>query len=183
MKKTLLALATVIVASNAAHADFQSFMQQPEQPYIGLDYQYAQIDTDPSVQLGSVLVRAGTHLSPYLGVEAQYSYGITDDDYVLTDASTGTSQKRTLKNRGSYGLYLRPKLSLNDQVTVYALVGANYADYQSESSSGQVNTYGTSFSGGVGVTVMSSRHVGFGAEVMSYDSDIFALNLGVRYKF
>ena len=181
MKKTLLALATVIIASNAAHADFQSFMQQPEQPYIGLDYQYAEVDTNPSVNLGSVLVRAGTDVSKYLGVEAQYSYGVSDDKVVVN--IDGTPQERTLKNRGSYGLYLRPKLSLNDQVTVYALVGANYADYQSESSSGQVNTYGTSFSGGVGVTVMSSRHVGFGAEVMSYDSDIFALNLGVRYKF
>lgn len=181
MKKTLLALATVIIASNAAHADFQSFMQQPEQPYIGLDYQYAEVDTNPSVNLGSVLVRAGTDVSKYLGVEAQYSYGVSDDKVVVNIG--GTPQERTLKNRGSYGLYLRPKLSLNDQVTVYALVGANYADYQSESSSGQVNTYGTSFSGGVGVTVMSSRHVGFGAEVMSYDSDIFALNLGVRYKF
>lgn len=183
MKKTLLALATVVVASNAAHADFQSFMQQPEQPYIGLDYQYAEIDTDPSVQIGSVLVRAGTHLSPYLGVEAQYSYGVTDDEYVLTDATTGISEKRTLKNRGSYGLYLKPKMALNDQITAYALIGANYADYESEGNGSRANAYGTAFSAGVGVTAMTSQHVGFGAEIMSYDSDIFAVNLGVRYKF
>lgn len=183
MKKTLLALATVVIASNAAHADFQSFMQQPEQPYIGLDYQYAEVDTDPSVKIGSVLVRAGTDISKYLGVEAQYSYGVTDDDYILTDATTDTSEKRTLKNRGSYGLYLRPKFALSDQVTAYALIGANYADYESEGNGNRVNAYGTSFSGGVGITVMTSQHVGFGAELMSYDSDIFAVNLGVRYKF
>ena len=188
MKKTLLALATVVVASNAAHADFQSFMQQPEQPYIGLDYQYAEVDTDPSVQIGSVLVRAGTHLSPYLGVEAQYSYGVTDDEYVLTDATTGLSEKRTLKNRGSYGLYLKPKMAINTSmtaydVTVYALIGANYADYESEGSSSRVNAYGTAFSAGVGVTAMTSQNVGFGAELMRYDSDIFAVNLGVRYQF
>ena len=183
MKKTLLALASVIVASNAAHADYQSFMQQPEQPYIGLDYQYAQVDTDPSVKIGSVLVRAGTDLSKHFGVEAQYSYGITDDDYILTDASTGIAQKRTLKNRGSYGLYLRPKMAVNEQITAYALIGANYADYESEGSSSRANAYGTAFSAGVGVTAMTSQNLGFGAEIMSYDSDIFALNVGVRYKF
>lgn len=183
MKKTLLALAAVVVASTAAHADYQSFMQQPEQPYIGLDYQYAEVDTDPSVKIGSVLVRAGTDIGKYIGVEAQYSYGVTDDEYVLVNPTTAIAEKRTLSNRGSYGLYVRPKLSLNDQVTVYALIGANYADYESESNTTRTNAYGTSFSGGVGVTMMASQHVGFGAELMSYDSDIFALNLGVRYKF
>lgn len=183
MKKTLLALATVVVASNAAHADFQSFMQQPEQPYIGLDYQHAEVDTDPSVKIGSVLLRAGTDLSPHLGVEAQFSYGVVDDEYVLTDATTGISEKRTLKNRGSYGLYLRPKMALNDQVTAYALIGANYADYESEGNGNRSNAYGTAFSAGVGVTMMTSQNVGLGAEIMSYDSDIFAVNVGVRYKF
>ena len=181
MKKTLLALATVVVASNAAHADYQSFMQQPEQPYIGLDYQYAQVDTDPSVKIGSVLVRAGTDLNKHFGVEAQYSYGITDDDYGVT--SNGITQQRTLKNRGSYGLYVRPKMAINEQVTAYALIGANYADYESESNNDRVNAYGTAFSAGVGVTAMTSQNLGFGAEIMSYDSDIFALNVGVRYKF
>ena len=181
MKKTLLALATVIVASNAAHADYQSFMQQPEQPYIGLDYQYAQVDTDPSVKIGSVLVRAGTDLNKHFGVEAQYSYGITDDDYGVT--SNGITQQRTLKNRGSYGLYVRPKMAINEQVTAYALIGANYADYESESNNDRVNAYGTAFSAGVGVAAMTSQNLGFGAEIMSYDSDIFALNVGVRYKF
>lgn len=181
MKKTLLALATVIVASNAAHADYQSFMQQPEQPYIGLDYQYAQVDADPSVKIGSVLVRAGTDLNKHFGVEAQYSYGITDDDYNVT--SNGITQQRTLKNRGSYGLYVRPKMAVNEQITAYALIGANYADYESEGSGSRANAYGTAFSAGVGVTAMTSQNLGFGAEIMSYDSDIFALNVGVRYKF
>ena len=181
MKKTLLALATVVVASNAAHADYQSFMQQPEQPYIGLDYQYAQVDTDPSVKIGSVLVRAGTDLNKHFGVEAQYSYGITDDDYNVT--SNGITQQRTLKNRGSYGLYVRPKMAINEQITAYALIGANYADYESEGSGSRANAYGTAFSAGVGVTAMTSQNLGFSAEIMSYDSDIFALNVGVRYKF
>lgn len=183
MKKTLLALATLVVASTAAHADYQSFMQQAEQPYIGLDYQYADVDTNPSVKIGSVLVRAGTDLSQSFGVEAQYSYGITDDDYSFID-STGTTQTRTLKNRGSYGLYLKPKMALNDQITAYALVGANYSDYESVGSAGdRVNAYGTSFSAGLGATMAIDQNISLAAELMRYDSDIFALNLGMRYKF
>ena len=183
MKKTLLALATLVVASTAAHADYQSFMQQAEQPYLGLDYQYAKVDTDPSVNIGSILVRAGTDISQYLGVEAQFSYGVTDDDYVITDATTGFSEKRTISNRGSYGLYLKPKMALGEQLTAYALVGANYADYESEGNGNRVNAYGTSFAAGVGATLMTSQNIGVAAELMRYDSDIFALNLGMRYKF
>lgn len=183
MKKTLLAIATVVVASNAAHADYQSFMQQAEQPYIGLDYQYAQVDTDPSVKIGSILVRAGTDLGQYVGVEAQYSYGVTDDEYVITDATTGISEKRTLSNRGSYGLYLKPKMTLNEQLTAYALVGVNYSDYESEGNGNRVNAYGTSFAAGIGATMAIDQNIGLAAELMRYDSDIYALNIGMRYKF
>ncbi|MEC7118844.1 MAG: porin family protein [Pseudomonadota bacterium] len=182
MKNTLFAFVTVMLASTAAHADFQSFMQQPEQPYVGIDYQYSEIDTSPSVKLGSILVRAGTDLAKYIGVEAQASYGVTDDKFTVT-FSDGSTARYEVKNRGSYGLYLRPNLPLNDQFTVYALLGANYADIQVKGPGISENSYGTSFAAGVGATVMFNQNFGLGAEFMQYDSDIYAGNVGVRYKF
>ena len=74
-------------------------------------------------------------------------------------------------------------MALSEQLTAYALVGANYADYESEGNGNRVNAYGTAFAAGVGATLMTSQNIGVAAELMRYDSDIFALNLGMRYKF
>lgn len=178
MKKTFLALALLTGLSATAHADYQSFMQQPEQPYVGLDYQYSQVDSENnSVDLGSVLLRAGTQIAPHIGVEAQYSYGVTDDDF------TANGMKYTAKNRGSYGLYLRPSLQLANNMTAYALVGANYADIKVEGPNYSQNSYDTTFAAGAGIMLMTSANIGFGAEYMRYDSDIDAVNVGVRFMF
>jgi opacity protein-like surface antigen len=177
MKKTFLALAMLTGLSNAAHADYQSFMQQPEQPYVGVDYQATRIDAGTTVDLGSIMLRAGTQIAPYIGVEAQYSYGVKDDDFIGANGATYTA-----KNRGSYGLFVRPSYQLQNNLTAYGLIGANYIDINVDGPNGS-NSYGTSFAAGAGLTLMTSDTFGFGAEYMHYDTDVDAINLGLRFMF
>lgn len=177
MKKTFLALAMLAGLHGAAHADYQSFMQQPEQPYVGVDYQITRVDANSNVTLGSVMLRAGTQIAPYVGVEAQYSYGVQDDDFGVKGS------KYTAKNRGSYGLFVRPSYQLQSDLTAYGLIGANYADIKVDGPNYNENSYGTSFAAGLGLTYMTSATLGVGAEYMHYDSDIDAINLGVRFMF
>ncbi|MEY4515695.1 MAG: Attachment invasion locus protein precursor [Pseudomonadota bacterium] len=178
MKKTFLALAMLTGVSSMAHADYQSFMQQPEQPYVGVDYQASRLDTSPEINLGSLVLRAGTQIAPYIGVEVQASIGVQDDDF------TNTNGEFTAKNRGSYGIFIRPNYMIGNSVNVYALAGANYADIQVEGT-GNVkhNSYGTSFAGGAGIEIMMSPTFSLAADYMQYDSDIQAVNAGVRFRF
>jgi hypothetical protein len=177
MKKTFLAVVMLTGFHSAAHADYQSFMQQPEQPYVGIDYQATQIDAATKVNLGSIMLRAGTQIAPYIGVEAQFSYGIQDDDF------SAAGNTYTAKNHGSYGLFIRPSLQLANNLTAYGLLGANYADIKVDGPNYTQNSYGTSFAAGAGLTLMTSKTIGFGAEYMHYDTDIDAVSLGLHFMF
>ena len=177
MKKTLLAVAA-LTALSTAHADYNNFLQQPEQPYVGIDYQVARIDNGSEVDLGSVLLRAGTQFAPNIGVEVQASIGVQDDEFTN---SFGT--KSTAENRGSYGIFLRPSYMLGGGLNVYALAGANYADIKVVTGNVKENGYGTSFAAGAGLTFMITPTVHLGAEFMQYDSDIQAVNAGLRFHF
>lgn len=181
MKKTLLAVAA-LTALSTAHADYNNFLQQPEQPYVGIDYQIARIDNGSEVDLGSVLLRAGTQFTPNLGVEVQASVGVQDDEFEVVDVS-GTKATFTANNRGSYGIFLRPSYMLGGGLNVYGLVGANYADIEVEGAGQKENGYGTSFAAGAGLTFMITPTVHLGAEFMQYDSDIQAINAGLRFHF
>lgn len=182
MKKTLLAVAA-FTAFSTAHADYNNFLQQPEQPYVGIDYQVARIDNGSEVDLGSVLLRAGTQFAPNIGVEIQASFGVQDDEFEATDITTGNKVKFTANNRGSYGIFLRPSYMLGGGLNVYALAGANYADIEVEGLGQKESGYGTSFAAGAGLTFMITPTVHLGAEFMQYDSDIQAINAGLRFNF
>lgn len=179
MKKTALALMTLIGLSATAHADYTDFMQQKEQPYVGVDYQVSRLDTDPEVTLGSLMLRAGTQFVPNLGVEVQASIGLQDDDF----KSKIDGKTYTAKNKGSYGIFLRPSYALNNEVGAYALIGANYADITVEGPNFKENGYGTSFAAGAGLTYKIRANTHVSAEYMRYDSDVNALNIGLRCMF
>jgi opacity protein-like surface antigen len=177
MKKTLLAVAA-LTALSTAHADYNNFLQQPEQPYVGIDYQVAQIDNGSEVELGSVLVRAGTQFASNIGVEVQASIGVQDDEFTNQNGT-----KSTAENRGSYGIFLRPSYMLGGGLNVYALAGANYNDIQVITNGDKENGYGTAFAAGAGLTFMITPTVHVGAEYMQYDSDVQAVNAGLRFMF
>lgn len=172
MKKLLLAALTASLSSTA----FAGWMQQPESAYIGLDYSWASIDVGDNVDLGSALVRAGAKILPYMGIEVQASYGVKDDTFTTTVANR-------VKNNGSYGIFLKPQVDITPSLTAYGMVGSNYNDFVVETNGAKANGYGSGFSVGGGLTLMLDKNLGVGAEIMHYDSDIDALNVGVRWAF
>jgi opacity protein-like surface antigen len=181
----LLTAGVLALTAAQAQADYTKFQMHPEQPYIGLDAQAARVDTgDKNATLTSVLLRAGTNFMPYLGVEAQVSYGVSDADFTAQNIA-GTSFDCSAKNRGSYGVFLKPNASLANKMNVYGLLGANYSDIEAKCDLAgyKANSYGTSFAFGGGLGVMVSPTMSINAEVIRYDSDIDAANLGLRWYF
>ena len=184
MKKLLLAALTASLSSTA----FAGWMQQPESAYIGLDYSWASIDVGDNVDLGSALVRAGAKILPYMGIEVQASYGVKDDTFTTTVANPAAppatiTYNHRVKNNGSYGIFLKPQVDITPSLTAYGMVGSNYNDFVVETNGAKANGYGSSFSVGGGLTLMLDKNLGVGAEIMHYDSDIDALNVGVRWAF
>lgn len=181
----LLVASTLALTAASAQADYSRFQMHPEQPYLGADVQVGRIDTgDKTTTLTSLLLRAGTNFMPYLGVEAQASYGLSNGDFKATD-SNGVQYDCTAKNRGSYGIFLKPNTNLANGMNLYGLLGGNYADIQADCPAAGYaqNGYGTSFAFGAGLGFMTRETMSVNLEAMRYDTDITALNLGVRWFF
>ncbi len=184
MKKQLL-LTALSLAAASAHADLARFATHPEQPYLGADLQLLRVDAgDNSVNLPGAVLRAGTNFMPYWGIEAQASIGISNDDFVARDLA-GNAYNCTAKNRGSYGVFVKPHTTLASGLNVYGLIGANYNDIKAECSSAgyQQNGYGTAFAAGLGLGKMIGPTMSLNAELMRYDSDVMGINVGGRWFF
>ena len=138
-----------------------------EKPYIGIDYQmgtYTQNNTDVNPE--AFRLRAGTELNSYLAVEAQAGFATASDTY----AAKGITFD--IQVDSFYSLFLRPQLSINNAVSVYALLGGTYIDV----SSGFTHTA----SYGVGIDFNVKNDIRIGADFVQYMDDYNAVSIGVR---
>jgi len=127
-------------------------------------------------------LRVGQNLSDNFAVEAVYSSGMSDSTYSST--STGAL---TFRNRGSYGLYLKPKAKINDGLDVFGRVGYFRLNGTLASSSTSADTTDDAFSYGLGVSYKISKTVYTSLDYTSFynkeSTNINGFGLSVGFNF
>ncbi len=168
MKRLTVALVTALCSTTLLAA---------EKPYIGIDYQmgtYTQNNTDVNPE--AFRLRAGTELNSYLAVEAQAGVGTASDTYKVNNGQAD------VKVDSLYSLFLRPQLSINNAVSVYALLGGTYIDVSSTSTLPQNNKSGFTHTAsyGAGIDFNVKIDIRIGADFVQYMDDYNAVSIGVR---
>lgn len=170
MKRLTVALVTALCSTTLLAA---------EKPYIGIDYQmgtYTQNNTDVNPE--AFRLRAGTELNSYLAVEAQAGFATASDTY----AAKGITFD--IQVDSFYSLFLRPQLSINNAVSVYALLGGTYIDVSSTSSDPTRSPSDSGFthtaSYGAGIDFNVKNGIRIGADFVQYMDDYNAVSIGVR---
>lgn len=172
-----LALAAVMAGLSAAAVADNNNM---EHPYLGIDYQHGMFKDDATGAQAhpvSVRLRAGTDITPMLGVEAHAAFGVSDDQVDLPGVTYSVNV------RGVYGLFIKPQLSLGDSASIYALAGYSYVQIAAgsnnsaaPSSHGYQN--GGSYGAGADVAVYEGMRVGI--DYVHYVSGYNAISAGIR---
>jgi outer membrane autotransporter protein len=178
MKKIVLVTATLLACA-AAQA----------QTYVELAYTATKLEkntSDLNIESKPSAVRGivGYEFNPNLAFEGMASFGtgsssITADGQSVADAN--------FKIDNSLGLYLKPKVKLNDNIEVFGRVGYAVSSYTIfESASSKSGTTG-SFSYGAGLSYAITPTISLNADYMQYLSkDKVTANgfsFGVGYKF
>lgn len=178
-KQVVLGLAFGLISHSAlAEDDFES-------PYLALDYslfayESAKQGTSDANPTG-LRLRAGSIITPNLGVEAHLGAGATSDD-VTYSTLAGTTQV-TIDVDTLYGIYLKPRLPLGS-LSLYALGGYTYAKFSwSNSSSSQVGEEdldGGTIGGGAQLDL--GKNLSISADLIHYLDGLEAISAGFVYQ-
>ncbi len=155
--------------------------QDIEKPFIGLDYSQRTYEnssnTVTDVKIPAVRLRAGSEISPWLGVEAHLAVGAGSDDGTIGGAPY------TLRSPLTYGVFLRPQLTLGP-IVLYGLGGYSYAQFKYSSTITPTPTDSLNdFSFGGGLQVDLGQHWGLNADYVRYVQGFDAISGGVLYHF
>lgn len=127
----------------------------------------------------------GYELNPNLAVEGMVAFGMSDAT-VKVNGVSATGVKLEIDN--AFGLYLKPKAKLNDQVEIFGRVGfARVKGTISAAGFGSESDSDSSFSYGAGLSYAINPTTSLNADYMQYRSkDGFKVNgftFGVGFKF
>lgn len=175
MKKIVMAVAA-IAACAAAQAQTESPFYA-ELGYTGITYE------EPAAKAHPGMLRAifGWEASPYVAIEAMGAFSVNDD----TVRVGGTNVD--LKVEHAWGLYVKPKMKLGDDVEVFGRLG--FAENRIKASAGNISISdtGNDVSYGLGLKYAFSKTVYGAVDYMRYyDKDsvkIDGFTLGLGYKF
>ena len=136
---------------------------------------------------GDITIMAGYEFNPYVAVEGRYMTSVFDED-VLT--------------RDSWGIYVKPQYPVNDEFSIYALLGYGGMTVDGKGSSliprNRSNVDDTGFQWGLGVSYEVMEDITIFADYVNIandmGADIFwgsllsdvdsdALTVGVTYNF
>ena len=180
MKSKIVALIAALVGSGAfaqsKSADSLSYAE------LGANMTNYNIVGYSFSSANSFALRLGQNLSKDFAVEAIYSSGMSDSTYSST--STGAL---TFRNRGSYGLYLKPKAKINDDLEVFGRAGYFRSNGTLKSSSTSADTTDDAFSYGLGAAYKVSKTVYISLDYTSFynkeSTNINGLGLSVGFNF
>ena len=183
MKSLTVAVAIALAGTSA----FAQSKLDSNSWYAELGYNSAQYNIDTLSGLSNannLLIGVGKNMSENYALEGVYVTGMNDS----TTTSPGTTVN--VKLAGSYGLYVKPKFKINDQVELFGRVG-----YFSSKSSTKVPSFpafdvdnsGTSPSWGLGIKVKITSNIYSSLDWMQMykkeGADIKGFGLSVGYNF
>lgn len=126
----------------------------------------------------------GYELNPNLAVEGMAAFGMSD----ATVKFNGVAGDEKLEIDNAVGLYLKPKLKLNDDVEIFGRVGFASVKYTLSGPSFASETYRDSgFSYGAGLSYAINPSTSLNADYMQYFSKdgikVNGFTVGVGFKF
>ena len=183
MKSKIIALAAALIGTAA----FAQSKLDSNSWYAELGYNSAQYNIDALSGLSNannLLMAVGKNMSENYALEGVYVTGMSDS----TTTSPGTTVN--FKLAGAYGLYIKPKLQINDQVELFGRVGyfstkvnITLPSFPALNS----DTTGTSPSYGLGVKVKITPNIYSSLDWMQMykkdGADIKGFGLSVGYNF
>jgi len=128
--------------------------------------------------------RLGKNLSENFAVEGVYISGMED----ATFSSTATGAL-TYKQTGSYGLYIKPKAKITNELELFGRIGYFYSNGTSYTANTRrtVDVSENAVSYGLGVTYNISKNVYTSLDYMQWDkkdsTDIRGFGLNVGFNF
>jgi opacity protein-like surface antigen len=180
MKPKILVLIAAVVGSAAfAQSKSADGSSYAEVGAVMTNYNIAGYSFSSANSYG---LRVGQNLSDNLAVEAVYSSGMSDSTYSST--STGAL---TYRNRGSYGLYVKPKAKINNDLEVFGRAGFFRSNGTLKSSSASADNSDDAFSYGLGVSYNISKTVYTNLDYTNFynkdSTNINGFGLSVGFKF
>lgn len=154
MIKTAIAASAVILAALPVSA-----LAQDELPRAYGALGYSQMDTEQA-KLGAVNVLAGWKLLPYVGVEAEASFGVDDEAFdVSIDGVSGV-----IEHKYDVAAYAVGILPLGDKVELFARVGYGSTSVEASAPSVLVKGDGESLNYGAGASLFIDGRNGVRAD-------------------
>lgn len=94
-----------------------------------------------SVDSGELIFRGGYNFSPYVGIEAEFGFGVTDDTIVFSDSASIFETTSFEFSTGGYASgFAVARLPVSEEISLHARLGASSLEYEidteSESDSG-----------------------------------------------
>lgn len=161
-------------------------------PYIGINLSQNRVeinDLSGKLRPTALGLTAGISLTPHLAAELRLSSGISDSSKSID--GNGDTAKLKLKQKLTYGLYLKGIVPVTRSFSLYALVGGTHfkAELKGKSALGSVSETDSDsdFSYGAGLIFDASMNTSINLEYARLynkdDIDIRGLLLGINYHF
>ena len=184
MKKIMLAAVAAMTVAFAGPS-VEVLVEAPvtSSAYVGLGYGFGTAElavsdynfmVSDSVDADNIFLQAGYNFNEYVAVEGRYAFGATYSDNLPVD---------------TLALYLKPQYPITSELSVYGLLGYAWNEVDNTDTDFDGFAYGIGAKYAViedvevfvDYTSVYSDTESFGD--VDVDTDVYAVNVGVSYKF
>jgi outer membrane autotransporter protein len=187
MKRIVIAAAAAFAMLGAAQAQ-----TQPSPFYGELGYTFLKLKEEgsSSTRNGAIRGMFGYAFHPNIAVEGMLGFAVNDDNETFVDPTLGTVDLK-VKVQNSFGIFVKPKYTFNNQVEVFGRLGWARSKVKVTASAGGVSASASEsdndFAYGAGVNFNINPRTYVGLDYMRYyskeGSKIDGVTLGVGYRF
>jgi len=123
--------------------------------WFGLEADSSAIGYSQKSSTYGALVAGGVHVTPYLDIEARVGSTGTATD--TTSSTLWTGQSSSIQSHLFYGAYAKPRLEIDENISLYALAGMTSAKYRlTLPNAGAFDASKSGFSYGAGLSIVGS---------------------------
>lgn len=174
----------------------------------GDEYDYQWSEESEGDTYGFML-QAGYQFNKYIAVEGRYWNANTEIDSTYTDDYGTYSSNDGYGDMTAWGIYVKPMYPVTDAVSIYGLLGYGNTQIEDKAYGGKQLLDENSFQWGVGASYAYDEHISFFVDYVQLASDaeeshdynagdedpywdydyvnwetsVYAVNVGVSYKF
>jgi opacity protein-like surface antigen len=187
MKRSKVFLSAAVVVAIASSSAMAQSNSKNESMYVELGYLNATYSDTYSnttyawTGIGAYRLVLGVDLADSLAVEGMYASGISDGSLTISKTNT------TIGLNPSFGLYIKPKLNLNDSAALFARAGFFNTKGTLTYSGYSVQDNNTSFSYGLGASFNINKNISLNGDYMVYynstSTPFNGMTVGIGYRF